>query len=192
MSDINKPFTNILCAATQHLFTILFVCLILFCGSSFAQTTQISRTSDGLTTPGLAPGAPAGAYPLSEFENINLFNGQVSFTLPIVQKGRGGANISLPIKINRPSWLVQHELQPHPNPNGLPDGTFYHALSAYGDWWNNTFQRPILPGGVMYGRYVNDQIEECNNGNGVIYKRTNTFLTFISPGGTEYKFIDKL
>src|SRR5689334_2607391 len=117
MSAINKFFATLLCATTRHLFTPLTICLLLFCGSSFAQ--QISKTSDGLTTAGLAPGAPAGAYPLSEFEQINLFNGQVNFTLPIVQKGRGGANITLPIKINRPAWLVQHHLQEHPNPNPI-------------------------------------------------------------------------
>src|SRR5215213_4238016 len=188
MSDINKLFINVLCSAMLNLFTPLFVCLLLFCGSGAAQTTQISRTSDGLTTAGLAPGAPAGAYPLSEFENINLFNGQVSFTLPLVQKGRGGANISLPIKINRPSWLVQHELQPYPTLQGV----FIHTLSPYPDWWNDTYTHPILPGGRMYGRYVNTEIEDCtSSGNGVIYKRTNTFLTFITPDGTEYKFIDK-
>jgi hypothetical protein len=60
--------------------------LILF---SISVEAQIRNTTDGLTPPGLAPGAPAGAYPLSEFENINLYNGQVSFTMPVTQKGRG-------------------------------------------------------------------------------------------------------
>lgn len=189
MSDFNKPFANLLCAATLRLFTALVAYLFLFCGSIFAQ--QISKTSDGLTTAGLAPGAPAGAYPLSEFEQINLFNGQVTFNLPIVQKGRGGANITLPIKINRPAYLVQHRLVEHPNPN--PIGlTYDHVLEPYPDWWNDTYTHPILPGGRMYGRYVNTEIEDCtSSGNGVIYKRTNTFLTFIAPDGTEYKFIDK-
>lgn len=188
MSEINKLFTKALGAATLRLFASLFACLFLFCGSSSA---QISRNSDGLTPPGLAPGAPAGAYPLSEFEQINLFNGQVNFTFPVAQKGRGGANLSLPIKINRPAWLVQHRLESHPNPYPLGQ-TYDHVLEPYPDWWNETYARPILPGGRMFGRHVGTEIEDCStSGNGVIYQRTNTFLTFIAPDGTEYHFIDK-
>lgn len=147
-----------------------------------AQTGQLSKNTDGLTPPGVAPGAPAGSYTLSEFENINLYNGQVSFTLPIGQKGRGGANASLPIKINRPSWQVKHEIQ-------TITGQNFHVLSADGDWWNNTYQRPMLAGGMMYGRYVNTGNKDCSGQ--IAYDFTNTFLTFVAPDGTEYQFADK-
>ena len=34
------------------------------------------------TPPGQAPGAPAGSYPLSGFDNVNLFNGHLNFSFP--------------------------------------------------------------------------------------------------------------
>jgi hypothetical protein len=40
---------------------------------------------------GAAPGAPAGSYELSDLENINLFNGNLNFRLPLLEiGGRGG------------------------------------------------------------------------------------------------------
>ena len=187
MITIKQCVANIIHSNLVHKAVLLFVSLFCLSQTMAAQTGQISKNSDGLTPPGLAPGAPAGAYSLSEFENVNLFNGKVSFTLPIVQKGRGGASISLPIKINSPGWLTKHELQPYPNPNG--GNTFIHVLNADGDWWNNTNQRPILAGGMMYGRYVNVGSQDCSGQ--TAYVDTNTFLTFVAPDGTEYQFADK-
>ena len=37
---------------------------------------QTTSSYDGKTPSGLAPGAPAGSYPLSGFDNINLYNGR--------------------------------------------------------------------------------------------------------------------
>ncbi len=160
--------------------------LILFAGPVEA---QITRTTDGITPPGLAPGAPAGSYPLSEFENINLYNGQVSFTLPIIQKGRGGANISLPIRITPKPWTVKHQRVEVPNPHPLPPGTMQDVYNAEPGWWNETTSRAILPGGMMIGRYSTEEVVDCA---GTLYSmRTNTRLTFTAPDGTEYNLIDK-
>jgi hypothetical protein len=56
------------------------------------KTQAQTSATDGKTPTGLAPGAPAGSYILSGFDNINLFNGNLSFTLPLINiKGRGEA-----------------------------------------------------------------------------------------------------
>ena len=44
--------------------------------------------ADGKTPLGLSPGAPAGSYALSGFENVNPYNGNLNFHLPLI--GIGG------------------------------------------------------------------------------------------------------
>src|SRR5262245_30393040 len=76
--------------------------LLSLAGRSGAQSTML----DGQTPPGVAPGAPAGSYALSGFENVNLFNGKLNFNLPLVAVGgRGGANYTIPLTIE-PKWFV--------------------------------------------------------------------------------------
>jgi len=47
--------------------------------SVFGQTTS---NTDGSTPLSLTPGAPAGSFALSGFDNVNLFNGNLNFHLP--------------------------------------------------------------------------------------------------------------
>ena len=67
----------------------------------------VSRTlavPRGVTRPWNPPGAPAGSYGLSGFENISLFTGKLNFSLPFLNiGGRGGAGTSLTLQIDR-SW----------------------------------------------------------------------------------------
>ena len=46
---------------------------------------------DGSTPPGQSPGAPAGSFALSGFDNVNLFNGNLNFSLPVMRIGGRGA-----------------------------------------------------------------------------------------------------
>ena len=60
----------------------------------------------GQTPLGLAPGAPAGAYALSDFDNVNLFNGGLSFRLPLISAGgRGSVNTTVALPIEQ-KWIV--------------------------------------------------------------------------------------
>src|ERR1700752_2423664 len=73
----------------------------------FASLTVFAQqqSTDGATPLGLAPGAPAGSYPLSDFEDVNLFNGTLNFALPLVKiGGRGEAAYSLTLRLDH-KWL---------------------------------------------------------------------------------------
>lgn len=75
---------------TRHVLTFTKT-LLVTCGLSFAVGAQTSAT-DGSTPLGLQPGAPAGSYALSGFDNVNLYNGNLSFQLSLLGvSGRGGA-----------------------------------------------------------------------------------------------------
>lgn len=69
--------------------------------ASTASNAQTTNATDGSTPAGLKPGAPAGSYGLSGFDNVNLYNGNMNFRLPLVSiGGRGGAGytVTLPIE----------------------------------------------------------------------------------------------
>ena len=55
---------------------------------------------DATTPPGQSPGAPAGAYSLSGFDTVNLFNGHLNFRLPLLQvNGRRGVSFASALEL---------------------------------------------------------------------------------------------
>src|SRR6185503_21162263 len=80
-----------------------------FSAIGFNQTAvaQTTKPTDGATPLGLQAGAPAGAYSLSGFDNVNLYNGNLSFALPLLSiGGRGGASHTIVLPIER-KWMVE-------------------------------------------------------------------------------------
>jgi hypothetical protein len=67
----------------------LVVLLFLLSNSARAQYPTTTST-DGQTPLGLAPGAPEGSYALSGFDQVNLFNGNLNFGLPLMHLGGRG------------------------------------------------------------------------------------------------------
>ena len=56
---------------------------------------------DGTTPSGIAAGTPSGSYSLSDLDNVNLYNGNLSFQLPLAQiDGRGNAKTTLLLSMN--------------------------------------------------------------------------------------------
>ena len=73
-------------------FAGIFIVLALL---SFGVSAQTSNT-DGATPAGLSPGAPAGSYSLTGFENVNLYNGNLNVSLPLLAVGgRGSAGYTV-------------------------------------------------------------------------------------------------
>jgi hypothetical protein len=83
--------------------------LLLVCAA--AASAQTSST-DSSTPLALSQGAPAGSFPLSGFENINAYNGNLDFHLPLLHVGgRGGAQSTLTLALNTKHWHVLHQLR---------------------------------------------------------------------------------
>lgn len=165
---------------------------ILLTSQSMAQ----SRATNGATPTGLAPGAPAGSYSLGGFDNVNLFNGNLNFSLPLLKiGGRGGAQSGMNLTIDSTHWIINRE----PGTSGEPE--------VY-DLYNPGNHPPIIGGGdagyspPTYG--VLPELWEglrVGYGPGVIqgrvarqgrYGATLTRVTFTTPDGTEYELIDTL
>jgi RHS repeat-associated protein len=158
--------------------TVVFVMLAVTAGG------QSGTLTDGQTPLGLEPGAPAGSYALSGLDNINLFNGNLNFRLPLMQiGGRGEAQMtmSLPIELK---WKVFHLFIPEIPPNP-PSHTYLPFPSA----WS-----PIQPGygpGVLIGRKAGTEAD-CGTVIPPHIRYTLTRLTFITADGTEYELRDQL
>ena len=161
-----KAWFPFLCNA----FTVALLIVILF--KSMAATT----VTQGSTPLALTPGAPAGSYPLSSFDQMNPYNGNISFNLSLLGIG-GRGDVGYPMtRVIEQHWRVDHTV--------LTDGREFN-IPVYNPW------TPIDPGygpGVVYGRQVGDG--SCALGNPSA--STLTRLTFVGPDGTEHELLDKL
>lgn len=163
----------------RSLFLTTSVLLVTF-ASVFAQ----QQATDGATPLGLSPGAPAGSYPLSDFENVNLFNGTLNVALPLVKVGgRGEAGFSLTLRLDH-KWLVQKE--PY---DGQPPINIYTPQPG---WWNDMGWAPVYSMGRMEMRQGGSRDFVLGSGGcGYIHRQTLTRLTFTAPDGTEYELRDQ-
>jgi hypothetical protein len=120
-----------------------------------------------------------GSYALSGFDNINLYNGNLNFSLPLLNiGGRGTAQTQMRLTIN-PKWLV----------DGYQDQAGYTVNYATLDWWSPS---PGYGPGRMVeragGEYNSSPCYSCSSSD---YCKTVTRLTFITPDGTEHEFRDQ-
>ncbi len=152
--------------------TITFLSALFFLIAAVGQANaQYDRTA-GVTPSLLTPGTPAGTYPLDGFDTVNLYNGNMNFSLPILTiKGRGSVSHTINLRIEQ-RWQV--------------DG-YSAAFGIYtpvAHWWTG-----IEPGygpGVMEGRQLN---EACGDMFYAGYQMTRLYFT--APNGTEVEFRDQ-
>lgn len=85
----------------------LSLLVILLIATSVSISAQVKSMSSK-TPAGIAPGAPTGSFPLSGFENVNLYSGNLNFSLPLLQiGGRGGSKTSMNLTINNQRWHME-------------------------------------------------------------------------------------
>lgn len=144
---------------------------------------QSSYPTDGSTPTGLKPGAPAGSYALSGFDNINLYNGSLGFRLPLIGiAGRGGVQHTMMLPIEK-KWQVE---------TYTVQGDDYTETHYYpeADWWE--VSSPGYGPGVMHVRYGAFLTRPCSTDPILRAWRTLTRLTFTAADGTEYELRDQV
>jgi len=157
------------------------IVLALLVISAGAQTTTTSAT-DGTTPLGIAPGAPAESYALSGFDNINPYNGNLNFRLPLLRVGgRGEAPMTMMLALNTKTWHVKHSthtFQGQTTESFAPTDVTWNGLDVgYGP-------------GVLIGRQTGVGTWSCSSFP-KLYVNTLTRLTFKTPDGTEYELRDQ-
>jgi YD repeat-containing protein len=166
----------------HHALTLIKV-LLLTCLLSFAIAAQSTSATDGSTPLGLQPGTPAGSYALSGFDNVNLYNGNLSFQLSLLGvAGRGGAQAPVMLPIEG-KWRVTDLAIPQFG------GGVIHRFLPIQSWWEIN-ERKYSAGSVA-GRQMGFDTMTCPD-NTNIFVLTLTRLTFTAPDGTEYELRDQL
>ncbi|MCA1643058.1 MAG: hypothetical protein LC785_14165, partial [Acidobacteria bacterium] len=173
--------------AARHL-TPRSVCLVALSFFLLAgvATAQSSKPTDGTTPLGLSPGSPAGSYALGGFDNVNLYNGNMNFRLPLLSVGgRGGAGHTVVLPIEQlwqvDTWTVQ-----------IDDYTETHYFPE-NDWWQ--VSGAAYSPGIMHVRYGARLTRRCTTGPTSGISRpwfTLTRLTFTTADGTEFELRDQL
>src|SRR5258706_6537286 len=125
-----------------------------------------AQSTDGTTPLALSPGAPAGSYSLSDFDSVNLYNGGLGFSLPLVKiAGRGGAAYTMSARIEQ-KWLVEKEPNPgHPN-----------IYTPTPNWWNIDGFVPLYSMGRMDVRQTGSYQFSMISGCGFAHNQTLTRL----------------
>ena len=170
MSNYILKIRKFIFSGLRNVLNLILVTMLL------VSITTASTVTDGSTPLGLSSGAPVGTYPLSGLDNINVYNGNLNFHLPLLTVGgRGGVTHTIGRMIEQ-HWRMDHWV--------LPDQVELHT-PMYNPWV------PLNVGyspGVLFGRKVNDGW--CSQS--AQSTSTLTRLTFVAPDGTEYELIDKL
>lgn len=138
---------------------------------------------DKVTPSGMTPGSPAGSYALSGFDNVNLFNGNLNFRLPLLGiGGRGGAGYQIMLAVNLKRWSVKH----------------FNKVTADGNEINTHTPRFLGGGlsaigaspGYLSAKHIG--IMTAPGTHCYFYSTALTRLIFSTSDGTEYELRDQL
>ncbi len=161
------------------------------------QTAEATGPISSYTPAALQAGTPGGVQILSPQEAVNLYNGNLSFVVPLYRVGgRGAAGYTMAVPIGT-KWTLEN----HPN-NGqnifAPTPTVYPVDFLFPD--ASAGPNRYSPGRIVQ-RYANvpgDAIYPCNfsgtPGAGFTYFQspTQTKIVWLEPDGTEHEFLDVL
>ena len=132
-----------------------------------------------------SPGSPAGSYPLSDIDTVNLFNGRVSVRLPVLTaQGRGGAGGQITFNWSSPAnYHIRTDIDPN---NGSP-------LNYVEPGGGGAFSVDGLSTGFaqVYGVQGGSQnTTHCWMGDYYTYQKSLTRMYFVEPDGTEHEMRD--
>ncbi len=75
--------------------------------SNLVQAAPSAKATEGFTPAGFARGEAAGSFPLSGFDHINLPNGELRLSIPVITiGGRGSASVTLYVNIEKQALII--------------------------------------------------------------------------------------
>lgn len=163
---------------------------------ALASAQSLTSITDFTTPPSMQPGAPAGGYPLSGFDTVNLYSGTVSFSIPLLGiggRGEAGYTMSLPLQMQ---WRIENI----PTQNSLDTivpvaRQIAHDPLATGASWKRyapgtVVGRPSVDTGAGGKYFCPANTGMPGAGDYFYFGQTLTRLTFIEPDGTEHELRD--
>lgn len=197
--------THIAPAAIIHLWLrrsrramLLLTFLTLLTCNAVAQQEQTRSATDGSTPLALQQGQPAGSFALSGFENVNPYNGNLNFHLPLLGiGGRGSAQMTMMLSIDSKGWQIKHHDVFIPDPDCgaeagqkcVDSGSYYTTNIPEPNRWSPSAG---YGAGLLYGRSAGTGQNICTRQGSMSYSLSLTRLFFVTPDGTEYELRDQL
>jgi hypothetical protein len=185
MTPTDNSAHAFLSALLRSFIGVALLLILLACGAS-AQTQ--TGPTDGQTPLGLAPGAPAGSYALSDLDQVNLFNGNLSFGVPIGHiGGRGAAGYTMMVRPLSTRWRVWRNPIMQCGQHGCQ--VIGYQFYATQNWWETV---PNAAPGIVVGRYGGDSSTYSSGCSMNVWSTATTRITFTAADGTEYELRDQL
>lgn len=167
--------------------TNVIFALTVFLGSVVTTFAQSLTLTSGHTPPGVAPGNPNGNYPLSDIDDVNLFNGNVRIVLPLASVGgRGSAGFAPTLRIESLAWQARQYVEGPPASPTIWKAAEYYSTSSNAVGYS--------PGTMLIVRATDNPqpngyvCQEGDTQGGYVLKR----LKFVTTDGTEIWFHDQL
>ena len=143
--------------------------LLLFCSQ------QTWAQANGPVDPGKE--LAGGSYSQSEVEDLNLYNGRMNISIPLLDVvGRGKAKYSIRVPVQTHQWDVMSNMYFNPN------GTITYTNEAFGTWSFLSYVDPYGPG----------MLEVVTGLEGMCVTTAVTRVVLSMPSGAEVELRDDL
>ncbi len=196
-------------------FTLALILILNLVSLSFAQdppsqnsnvsvSSSVSSSTPTAATKGVNP--TIGSYGGSNFDKVNLFNGNVSMSFPLASlTSRGGMSAGVVLSYNAKLWHVEKHEEDRSSKIFAEPPTI--AISYYPVYDEYDYGLPELAAGwtIHAGRMTGRQVVfgygksttcffDDPTGHRPVAKPTTTLTTFVftAPDGTEYDFRDTI
>jgi hypothetical protein len=161
----------------------------------WCQVAPAPGPTSGYTPAAMVAGAPDGVRILSPHETVNVFNGTLSFVVPLYNVGgRGSAGYSMVLPIGA-KWNMLNQ------PNNS-ENIFAPVVAVYPQdtLWPMSVPYRYSPGRIFLRESVDpgQSTFTCSTGNGpgvghtFLGATTLTKVTFVEADGTEHEFLDTM
>jgi RHS repeat-associated protein len=167
-------------------FCSLMILLLGWSISEIRAQVQPITPFTGSTPLGLEPGAPAGSFPLSGFDQVNLFNGSLHFNLPLLKIGGRGIHHTISRSIEQHWYAVR--IPDTCQSEGCGGEPKFQVDDYYDTWWTNVKSSYGTPS-VQFRSVGTPGPAWCPGVRNIL---TITRATLIMPDGTEHEMRDQL
>jgi RHS repeat-associated protein len=165
----------------------LLLCILLPL-SNLIQAAPSGSATEGYTPAGLSRGETAGSYPLGGFDHINLPNGSLRLSFPVMTIGaRGSASVTLFVNIEKQWSVNRNSVLITCSPSQVCTYDFQYFLNTSHWSGKSTSWTP----GFMMARHVGRDLQACQDA----VERFDTMvtrLTFVGPDMSEVQFVDSI
>jgi len=163
----------------------LLLCVLLPL-ANLVQAAPSAKATEGFTPAGFARGGAAGSFPLSGFDRINLPNGKLRLSIPVITiGGRGSASVTLYVNIEKHWGVQRHSTLVSCAPSQNCTYANEYSIDEL-DWTGRS--RSFTPGFMVMRQVGRDDVY-CQDAPEQ-FDTMLTRLTFVGADGAETEFVD--